>query len=161
MKIKEGFLFFWRTADYMSNWHLTAFTIDNITFNCTEQYMMYSKAVLFGDTTIAAEILAEPIPRLQKALGRKVSGFDKAIWDAKCFDIMVEGCLQKFIQNPLLKDQLLNTDDLILVEAAPDDVIWGIGLDEDHEDAIHPEKWLGTNWLGKVLMEVRRLLRLN
>lgn len=119
MKIKSGFVFFWTTKDYMSNWHLSPFTIDGVSFNCAEQWMMYAKAMLFGDTVIAKQILAEPVPREQKALGRKVKGFVSEVWDQECFAIMVKGCLQKFLQNPHLKEQLLATDDLILVEASP------------------------------------------
>lgn len=159
MKIKSGFAFFWTTKDYMSNWHLSPFTIDGVLFNCAEQWMMYSKAMLFGDTYIAKEILADPNPRNQKALGRKVSGFVSEIWEQECFAIMVKGCLQKFLQNPDLKEKLLATDDLVLVEASPYDTIWGIGMDETHPDATNPKKWLGLNLLGLVLMEVRLLLR--
>lgn len=159
MKIKSGFAFFWTTKDYMSNWHISPFTIDGILFNCAEQWMMYAKAMLFGDTVIAKEVLAEPIPRNQKALGRKVKGFVSEVWEKECIAIMVKGCLQKFLQNQHLKEQLLSTDDLILVEASPHDTIWGIGLDEDYPDAVIPENWLGTNWLGIVLMEVRRVIR--
>lgn len=121
--------------------------------------MMYAKAMLFGDTYIAKEILADPIPRKQKALGRKVKGFVSEIWEQECFAIMVKGCLQKFLQNPDLKEKLLATDDLVLVEASPHDTIWGIGMDENHPDATNPKKWLGLNLLGLVLMEVRLLLR--
>lgn len=159
MKIRENYLMFWKTGDYMSNWHLSPFTIDGVQFNCAEQWMMYSKAMLFGDTVIAKETLAESIPRNQKALGRKVKSFVSAVWEKECFDIMVKGCLQKFIQNPKMKEQLLSTGELILVEASPHDTIWGIGLDEDHPDSTNPEKWLGLNLLGLVLMEVRRILR--
>lgn len=115
--------------------------------------------MLFGDTYIAKEILADPIPRKQKALGRKVKGFVSEIWEQECFAIMVKGCLQKFLQNPDLKEKLLATDDLVLVEASPHDTIWGIGMDENHPDATNPKKWLGLNLLGLVLMEVRLLLR--
>jgi ribA/ribD-fused uncharacterized protein len=159
MKIKDGFLLFWKTGDYMSNWHLSPFSVDGINFNCAEQWMMYSKAMLFGDTQTATAILKEPVPRNQKALGRKVKGFDSEIWKEKCFDILVKGCFQKFVQNPEMKKKILDTHELVLVEASPHDDIWGVGMDEDHPDITNPDKWLGLNLLGMVLMEVRRLLR--
>lgn len=72
MKIKSRFAFFWTTKDYMSNWHLSPFTIDGVSFNCAEQWMMYAKAMLFCDTVIAKQILAEPVPREQKRWGVKL-----------------------------------------------------------------------------------------
>jgi hypothetical protein len=46
----------------------------------------------------------------------------------------------------------------LLVEASPDDKVWGIGIAEDHPDAPHPERWPGTNLLGKALTRVREEL---
>lgn len=159
MKIKDNYLLFWKTKDYMSNWHESHFEINGITFNCAEQYMMYSKAMMFNDTLVAQEVLKTTVPRDQKALGRKVSNFDNKVWEEQRFDILYEGCLAKFEQNEKLKELLLSTDDLHLVEASPYDEIWGIGLGEDHQDATNPEKWRGLNLLGEVLMKVRSTLR--
>ena len=53
--------------------------------------MMYHKAILFADTDIAAKILREPEPKKQKALGRKVKGFDRKVWDERKEDIVEEG----------------------------------------------------------------------
>ena len=159
MIIKDGFALFWKTKDYMSNWHESTFVINGITFNCAEQYMMYSKAMMFGDKYIADKVLQTTIPREQKALGRKVRNFDNAVWEEQRLDVLYEGCLAKFKQNPELKKALLSTDDLHLVEASPYDNIWGIGLDEDHPDATKPGNWKGLNLLGEVLMKVRKTLQ--
>ena len=42
---------------YLSNWYLSEFTIDDITFSSMEQYMMYEKAILFHDQETAEKIL--------------------------------------------------------------------------------------------------------
>ena len=42
---------------FLSNWYLSEFSLDGITFSSMEQYMMYQKAVLFEDADIAAQIL--------------------------------------------------------------------------------------------------------
>ena len=34
---------------WLSNWYLSRFTVDGITFSSMEQYMMYMKAEVFGD----------------------------------------------------------------------------------------------------------------
>lgn len=43
-KETENFVFFWRKESPFSQWHPAKFTIDGLTFNCAEQYMMYNKA---------------------------------------------------------------------------------------------------------------------
>lgn len=47
----------------------------------------------------------------------------------------------------------------VLVETAPRDTIWGIGLGEKNERARDPSRWRGQNLLGFALMKVREKLR--
>lgn len=53
--------------------------------------MMYHKAIVFNDQEIADEIMLEPSPRKQKALGRKVKDFDHKKWDKGKGQIAQEG----------------------------------------------------------------------
>lgn len=73
---------------------------------------------------------------------------------------MLDVLRAKFSQNPALKDYLVATGDAILVEAAPKDKIWGIGMGENNPDVGDSKKWNGRNLLGKALMEVRDEFRL-
>ena len=60
-------------------------------------YMMYHKALLFGDRRVAAQVLAQGLhPRKVKALGRKVAGFDEATWTARRGEIVRRGNVLKF-----------------------------------------------------------------
>lgn len=153
------YTFFYKTRSPFSNWHPSIFEDENgIEYNCSEQYMMYQKALLFGDTDILAEILDTPDPREQKALGRKIKGFDSKIWEANAKRIVYEGCKLKFEQNPHLLNKLLDTEGTLLVEASPYDKIWGIGLGEDDPRIQDPKNWQGTNWLGEVLTDLRENL---
>ncbi len=155
----HNFTFFWRDRSPFSNWYPSIFTHNGITFSRGEQYMMYRKAMLFGDVNVAHAILLTGNPKEQKDLGRLVSNYVDEIWAAQRVDIMVEGLFEKFNQNPTLKAALLNTDDTIIVEASPVDPIWGIGLAENHPHALDQTKWRGQNLLGIVLMKVRDELR--
>lgn len=56
--MNNKFTFFWYTSSPFSQWHPSPFTVKDIVFTSAEQFMMYSKAVLFGDSIIADEILA-------------------------------------------------------------------------------------------------------
>lgn len=151
----EQFTFFYRSRNPFSQWYPCRFTIDGITFNCAEQYMMYAKAMLFNDAAIAEKILEATEPRDQKALGRKVKNFDPQVWEKEAKGIVYRANHAKFTQNPSLLEELLATAGTTLVEASPTDTIWGIGMTEDDPNALDRSKWKGTNWLGEVLTQLR------
>lgn len=92
---------------FLSNWYLSDFQIDGITFTSMEQYMMYKKAVCFKDENIAKQILAEKNVSKIKELGRLVSGYDEHIWNGVRQIIIYEGLLAKFSQNESLRRKLL------------------------------------------------------
>ena len=152
---KEKFVFFWKERSPFSQWHRCDFIINGIRFNCAEQYMMYQKAILFGDEQAAERILKANHPRKQKALGRQIRGYREDIWKANRETIVYDANYAKFIQNPDLKRTLLDTAGRTLVEASPVDRIWGIGLDKNHPDAKNREKWRGLNLLGEILTKLR------
>ena len=121
---------------------------------------MYRKALLFKDKKIADKILQCSTPGEAKALGRKVTNFNNEVWNERRMEIVIEGNLLKFSQNPDLKTFLLNTKNRVLVEASPVDEIWGVGLSRDSDKIHDPNTWRGLNLLGFALMEVRdRLLK--
>ncbi|MBX7242143.1 MAG: NADAR family protein [Bacteroidia bacterium] len=151
--------FFWKREHPFSQWHISPFTVDGITFNCAEQYMMYQKAKMFCDDETAEQILQTEKPSVQKQLGRLVKGFDEAEWVYNRERIVYEGSFHKFTQNPKLQSILLETGDKLLAEASPLDNIWGIGMSEDNPEVRNPEKWTGLNLLGKALMKLRQTLR--
>ena len=144
---------------FLSNWYLSDFRIDGIEFSSMEQYMMYEKALCFGDEKIAKEILAERDVARIKELGRLVSGYDEHIWNGVRQIIIYEGLLAKFSQNEFLKGRLLDTKNSILAECAVKDRIWGIGLSMTDQRRFIPSEWQGHNYLGYALMMVRDKLK--
>ena len=144
---------------YLSNWYPVKFTYSGNSFSSTEQFMMYEKAKLFGDTEIMDQVLKEHRPEIIKRLGRKVKNFNEESWNKKRYNIVYVGNLEKFSQNQELKDMLLSTGDSILAECAVKDKTWGIGISMTNTKRFEPTQWKGDNLLGKVLMEVRETLR--
>jgi len=147
------------TAACFSQWYDCYFEVGGAQYHTTEQYMMASKARLFGDNEVFNEIMEANNPNDYKKLGRKVRGFIPESWDAKKYDIVVEGNKAKFGQNVDIREFLLSTGEAILAEASPYDKIWGIGLDRETAMKGSAEQWLGENLLGCALMEVRDWLR--
>ena len=58
-----------------SQWFRSDFIIDNITYNCAEQYMMAQKALMFEDSFAYHKIMTTVNPFTQKKIGRKVINF--------------------------------------------------------------------------------------
>lgn len=151
----ETYYYFWETKHPFSQWYKCLFKVEGQTFNSAEQYMMYSKALLFGDDLISEKILQINNAREQKKLGRTVKDFDKSVWDSKALEIVFKGNKAKFLQNPEILNLLLSTKGKTIVEASPFDSIWGIGLKEQEEASESIISWEGTNWLGIILSELR------
>jgi len=155
--ITEEFVFFW--GGICSQWYSSWFEIDGQKYSCAEQYMMYKKALLFEDEDVANAIMRTQNPMEQKALGRKVRGFDKDKWEEVCREYVYEANYAKFTQNPDLLFELVSYGDRDIVEASPEDPIWGIGMHETNPDIFDRTKWKGTNWLGEAIMRVRDTLK--
>jgi ribA/ribD-fused uncharacterized protein len=153
----DKYTFFWNGI--YSQWHIVDLTIDGITYNCAEQYMMAKKARMFGDFLTAAQIMETPLPREQKALGRQVKNFNPDVWNAIARDVVYRVNAVKFSDAHMdLQDELYATKGTLLVEASPYDNVWGIGLSEDEAVRVGVAHWRGTNWLGQVITEVREAI---
>ncbi|ARZ67579.1 hypothetical protein SMD11_1922 [Streptomyces albireticuli] len=145
-------------ASCFSQWWPSPFTVGGITYATAEHWMMAGKARLFGDAEAEARALAAAHPKQAKDAGRTVRGFDEERWRRHRFDLVAEGSVHKFGQDPALRDYLLGTGERVLVEASPLDRVWGIGLAADDERARDPRRWRGDNLLGFALMEARQRL---
>lgn len=120
---------------YLSNWYLSDFSVDGIEFTSMEQFMMYRKAICFGNEAIAKEILASKDVAYIKKLGRLVANYNENIWNGLRQLIVYEGLRAKF--------------------SAVKDRIWGIGLSVNDPMRFDINAWKGKNLLGYSLMMVR------
>ncbi len=142
-----------------SQWWLSEFEVEGKTYWTAEHFMMAGKARAFNDLEMESKIIGATTPAEAKQLGRKVKGFDDREWKSVRSEIVVEGNIAKFSQDPALTEFLLGTGDAVLVEASPRDRIWGIGMGAGNPSATDPKNWRGGNLLGFALMEVRKFLR--
>lgn len=165
---KIEFLFFWGHTKNsngiigktcFSQWYEASFQVENVVYKTAEHWMMAQKALLFNDLEIMNQIILSNHPKQAKDFGRKVKNYQNEVWNANKFEIVVNGNVHKFSQNPELKKFLLDTKDKVIVEASPVDTIWGIGLSVDSKDIENVDHWRGENLLGFALMEVRDLLK--
>ncbi|MBF4471667.1 NADAR family protein [Flavobacterium sp. HJJ] len=165
---ENKYVFFWGhqpskdgtiTKTCFSQWWISPFVVEGITYKTAEHWMMAKKAELFNDQEVLEKIIQANSPAEAKKLGREVRNYVDSLWLKNRFEIVKQGNFNKFNQNPDLKEFLINTKERILVEASPVDSIWGIGMATDHKNINNPEKWRGLNLLGFALMEVRDELK--
>jgi len=174
---EDRFTFFWETKSPFSQWHKSFFFSSKVSFHkgideeqrehlesslpkekefsSAEQFMMYHKAVIFLDREIAQGIINTSDPRKIKELGRQVKNYDDDIWRYHRSNVVYEGNKAKFSQNPDLLEALTDTMGTTLVEAAPNDKIWGIGLVANDPKAQNRGTWEGKNLLGEILTLLR------
>ena len=144
---------------YLSNWFIRDFVINGKKYCCVEQYMMEQKALIFGDSEIAAQIMQTSDQSTIKALGRQVKNFNSKIWNGMKQLIVYKAVLAKFSQNFDLAEQLISTGNAPLAECAINDKVWGIGLGMDDNNVDDINAWNGEKLLGFVLQAVRDELK--
>ncbi len=142
------------------NWWIEPVIYQNIKFRSAEHAMMWSKANLFNDELAMSAVLETQHPWSVKAIGRQVMGFTDEEWDDNSYKFVRDICYAKFSQSKRLKKWILSQHpDTLFVEASPLDHIWGVKLDEHHQDVKNFKTWRGYNLLGYALTEAMRKIR--
>lgn len=129
-----------------SNFARFAFTLDGQAWPTSEHYFQAQK---FNDEEYREKIRQTPSPMIAARLGRSRKVPIRSDWEQVKVDVMRAAVRQKIAAHTELTQLLLGTGDEELIEAAPRDSFWGCGKDGT-----------GSNWLGRILMEVREELKL-
>lgn len=143
----------------LGQWGIYPFLFDgNIKYQSTEHFMMAEKARFFNDTQTEKLILNSEHPHEVQQLGRKVKNFHQEDWDRVKYNIVLQGNYLKFSQNKELREYLISTQNKILVEASPQDKIWGIGLKKEDKKSKNPKNWQGLNLVYKNIDLIKGIL---
>ena len=155
IRVTDKFILFYQ--GWLSQHFIAPIIINNVLYNCNEQYMMAQKAVLFHDEDIHSQIMKSPDPRKQKKLGRLVDGFRDEIWDLHKEQVIYNANYAKYTQNQHLQQKLLSLTfaNRMFVEASRSDRVYGIGLSVQDRKADMRCNWKGQNLLGMVITRVR------
>jgi len=145
---------------FLSHFYASPIVLDGEDWSTVEHYYQCQKSV---NPEYKAAIRAAIHPGLAKRLAappsaprrisqnswfRKNGEQPRADWHEVKLDIMRRADRAKFSQNGDLAILLLATGDAELIEDSPGEPFWGTGPDG-----------AGLNWAGKVVMEVRDVLR--
>jgi len=114
------------------------------TWPTTEHYFQAQK---FADVEYQEKIRKEESPMVAARMGRDRKQKLRHDWDSVKDIVMLEALRAKFTQHEDLKEQLLQTGNVRLVEHTENDSYWADGGDGH-----------GKNRLGELLMQLRREL---
>lgn len=142
----EEIFFYAKNERYgeFSNFSHHGIEMDGLWWPTVEHYFQAQK---FEDTSYQEKIRTSSSAKIAAELGRSRKVQIKTNWDAVKRSIMKDAVLKKFQTHDKLKDLLLTTKNLRIVEGSINDYYWGCGQDGS-----------GKNELGKILMEVREIL---
>ena len=130
----------------ISTWNLGfGFTDDEGLYWPTSEH--YFQAKKFNSPILQEKIRKINSPMVAAIEGRNRENPLREDWEYVKDDIMRYAVYQKFKQNTMLKELLLSTDNLPIIEHTNNDSYWGDGGDG-----------MGKNQLGHILMEVRNKL---
>ena len=158
---KNDVMLFYRSDAYLSNFHDSSMSIDNVVYQNVEQYFTAEKARTFNDQHTVSKIMESDNPSQMKFFGNNTKGFNQNIWNERASSVMIKGLRAKFQQNQKLRMKLLNTEDKHLAESSKNDKVWGTGLPMNDQNAFDKTNWQGKNQLGNLLMKVREEIRRN
>ena len=143
----------WAWATEFSNVHTTfafeepGFELDGGQWANVEAYFQSAKSRGTADHMRALRaITADPSPESAFRVGRTPA--IRADWESVKRDVMRDALRAKFTQSDDLRELLLSTGEVPLVQLKPGDAYWGTGRDGR-----------GMNALGALLMELRAVMR--
>ena len=130
---------------FLSNWYPASIFLKEKIWPSSEHYYQAQKLAGTQNEELCRRMES---PRLAFEFTRRPEIPVRKDWEDIKVDVMRDAVHAKFTQNPELKEMLLATNDLEIVENSPNDNFWGIGEDGN-----------GKNMLGILLMETREKLK--
>ena len=149
---------FFGSINPLSNFHPIQFDHEGTTFHCSEQLIQHRKAMFFGDTKCAKDILAAETALDCKNIARDINGFDYTVWEQRAKEQCKEGIYSKFVTHPWLQEKLLSTGTKTIVECCRDR-LWGTGIPLHEENCLDQRMWESQGILGEILQEIRTRIK--
>ena len=128
-----------------SNFSRHGFELNDRWWPTSEHYFQAQK---FAGTEHEDAVRQAKTPKAAAAIGRDRARPLRSDWERVKDGVMKQAVLAKFQTHADIRETLLATGNEEIVENAPSDFYWGCGKDGS-----------GKNKLGKILMEVREILR--
>jgi hypothetical protein len=144
-------IFFYKVCEpygCFSNFSPHSIELEGYTWLTSEHYYQAQKFVGTPHAHLCGQIRTAPSPDRAAELGRNLKYRPRENWDVVKVEVMYKAVFTKFSTHPDLANLLLSTNQELIIENSPTDAYWGCGPDGN-----------GQNQLGKILMQVRAVLR--
>jgi ribA/ribD-fused uncharacterized protein len=127
---------------FLSNYHIAPVVYEDVEYPSTEAAYQAAKSL---DPEIRKQFINLNSNEAKK-LGQKIEV--RPDWEDVKYGVMLEVCTYKFTKHSDLREALILTGDKYIEETNHwRDTTWGVCKGE------------GKNWLGKILMEIRKTLK--
>ena len=125
-KTKDNKFGFYGNMNPLTNFHPSKFFYEGRVYNCSEQFIQYSKAKFFKAESLAKCILLASMRLECKQLARDIPNYNYECWKIAVKEECEGGITAKFMQNLSLQKLLKETGDTVIVECCHD-TLWGQG----------------------------------
>ena len=130
-----------------------------LTFETSEHAYQFRACEEHLRPDIAEQVFKAKNPREAKYLSASIKDADPSShWNTTKYEVMRHVLMAKAESSESLCEYLLESDNKPLVEATSD-MYWGSNLSYNLTITTLPEKYPGKNMLGKLLCEIRLLLK--
>lgn len=154
-KVTDDYVAFFSDKSVFSNGYDCWFHYDDRSVYSAQQALVYGKALLLGDYSLAEKVLdTESTPMAYYNLSNQIKGATN-LWRTYRSRVMISILYDKFNDSERLY-LLKATGSRKLLLASPYDSVWGIGAGISNVDTVW-DSYTGKNLLGESLMEVRNI----
>ena len=157
-KEDEHCLGFFGGLNPLSNFHTASFTIGEIEYISSEQFIQAKKAEFFKDRNAYDRIMGSATSLECKKNSRLIRGFNRSRWEGVAKQVCYPGIKAKFQQNTDLLNMLLYKTGQKKIVESTNDKLWGMGIPLNKVECLDQSKWTRQGILGEILEEIHREL---
>ena len=140
----------------LSNFFKCTINFHGRAFKSSEHLYQFTKSMYLGDEDLAGNIYSAETPREAKWIAAQLDQHDRmAEWSKIRVDTMRKILHAKWNCSGRFRQTLMSTSNMTIAEATSD-IFWGVGVAPNLALHTKPSKFLGSNHLGKLLMDLRR-----
>ena len=139
----------------LSNFYPAPFKHEDTSYHCSEQFIQLKKAELFKDKSAIKRINQAKTGHQCKTEGQRITNFDEETWEKNAHHLCILGIRQKFLENDIPRQYLLNKTKGKRIAECTKDPVWGCGMSLHNDHCLDTTKWTSQGIMGSILEKIR------